>query len=215
MATEPFPEPMNVTGVAVQPNGRIVIAGLSIGDWDFAIARYTAAGLADQTFSDDGIETTDFGGTDFADAVAFSEGGLVVAGNARVGAGSDFALARYDLSGDLDPGFGVGGTQTTDFRNGGFDAEPDLAVQRDGKLVLAGSTDSQGKSQDFALARYRPDGTLDPSFAGDGRRVTAFKGPGGKPRDDFATAVGIDRRGRIVAAGLSQGNFAIARYIGS
>jgi uncharacterized delta-60 repeat protein len=219
-ATEPFSEPMNVSAVTIQPNGRIVIGGGSFDQasdaWDFAIARYTPGGLADSTFSGDGIETTDLnGGDDFAGAVAFSNGQLVLAGDTRVGAGSDFALARYDLAGDLDPEFGEGGIQTTDFRNGGDDAEPGLAVQRDGKLVLAGSTDSQGKSQDFALARYRTDGTLDPSFAGDGRRVTAFKGPGGDRRGDFATAVAIDRRGRIVAAGFSQSAFAIARYIGS
>src|SRR5207249_1639233 len=74
--------------------------------------------------------------------------------------------------GDLDPSFGTGGRVLTDF--GGGDGARALALQADGKIVAAGFTSSDfGTRRRFALARYNPDGSLDPSFRG-GRVVTSF-----------------------------------------
>ena len=90
----------------------------------------------------------------------------------------DFALARYLPDGRLDPTFGVGGKVSIDF--GGCEEAYALVLQPDGKLVAAGI--STGISvDDFALARYLPDGRLDPTF-----------GVGGIVTTDF----GSDRRSR-------------------
>ena len=101
--------------------------------------------------------------------------------------------------GDLDPTFSGDGRQTTDFGGGG--GAQGVAIQDDGKIVVVGG--SQGH---FALARFRTDGSLDASFAGDGTLITDF-GPGGSVAFDVA----FQANGRIVAVGGAGGS-ALARY---
>ena len=74
--------------------------------------------------------------------------------------------------GVLDPGFGTGGKVTTPFGSG-YDTAYAIAVQRDGKLVAAGSS-GNGSNYDFALARYHRNGTLDTSFGSGGKVTTAI-----------------------------------------
>ena len=79
-------------------------------------------------------------------------------------------------AGDLDRSFSGDGRQTTDFAGGGDEGEA-VAVQADGKIVVAGSShQGDNRGSDFALARYNADGTLDRSFSGDGRQTTDFAG---------------------------------------
>ena len=103
------------------------------------------------------------------------------------------------VPGDLDASFSGDGKQTTDF--GGSDAATAVAVQADGKIVVAGSSGGN-----FALARYGADGTPDPSFSGDGLVTTDLGGT------DAGQGVAIQADGKIVVAGSSGGNFALARY---
>ncbi len=139
------------SAVAIQTDGRIVAAGRS-GSGDFALARYNVDGSLDPTFGSSGMVMTDFGGSDAASAVAIQPDGRIVTAG-RSGSG-DFALARYNADGSLDPSFGSGGKVTTDF--GGFDLALGVALQSDGKIVAAGQG---GSSFDFALARYNADGS--------------------------------------------------------
>jgi uncharacterized delta-60 repeat protein len=194
------------TGVAVQGTGKIVTVGVSGTDRDFALARYNQDGSLDPIFSGDGKQTTDFGGTfDGAFGVALQGDGKIIAGglgrNLGAASGGDFALARYDFSGTLDPTFSGDGKQTTEFA--GPDGAGAMAVQDDGKLVVVGSAGS-----DFALARYNPDGSLDTTFSGDGRQTTEL---GAR---DGASGVAIQDDGKIVAVGRGGfgGDFALARY---
>ena len=153
-------------GVALQ-GGKIVAVG--IGDaGDFALARYNPNGSLDPSFSGDGKQTTDFGGSDEASGVALQGDGKIVAVG-RDGPG-DFALARYNPNGSLDTSFSGDGKQTTDF--GDFDGANGVALQGNGKIVVVGV----GGTGNFALARYNPNGSLDPSFSGDGRQTTDFGG---------------------------------------
>ena len=108
-----------------------------------------AAGDLDGSFGGDGKVTTDFGAFDGANGVAIQPDGKIVA--AGTGApGVDFALARYNRDGSLDPDFGVDGKVTTNFEGLG-EAAFGVAIQPGGKIVAAGG-DTAG--QDFALARY-------------------------------------------------------------
>ena len=111
--------------------------------------------------------------------------------------------------GDLDPTFGSGGKVTTDF--GGNDQASALALQPDGKIVVAGSTTASGNFN-IALARYTPDGSLDASFGGRGKVTTDFGSA------DAAFALALQPDGKLVVAGVSgplfNGNFALARYKG-
>jgi len=115
-------------------------------------------------------------------------------------------------SGDLDTSFGGDGTVVTDFGSGSYDQATALALQPDGKIVAAGSSTASG-SQDFALARYLPTGTLDISFGGDGKVLTDF----GSGSEAFAVAMTLQPDGKIVVAGRCTAGgtsaFALARYL--
>ncbi|MEZ4869535.1 MAG: delta-60 repeat domain-containing protein [Caldilineaceae bacterium] len=113
--------------------------------------------------------------------------------------------------GDLDPGFGSGGKVTTAI-GAGLDEGHVMTIDANGKLVVVGSSHN-GTDNDFAVARYNSDGTLDSSF-GSGDIVTTAVGPG----IDSAYAIAIDGSGKIVVAGFSSNgannDFALVRYGG-
>jgi len=124
------------------------------------------------------------------------------------------AQPAYAADGDLDPTFGSGGRVTTDF-NGRDDVANALAIQSDGKIVVAGSSNTISTAEHFALARYTITGTLDASFGSGGKVTTHFLPNFGL---DEAKALAIQSDGKIVAAGLrfnaaaSSYDFALARY---
>lgn len=182
--------------VAIDSSGRIVVAGSSTNgsQTDFAIARLLANGTPDPSFDTDGLVTTDFaGGADVANGVAITSGdGVVAAGSAFTGVGSDFALARYSSTGVLDPAFDADGRVTTDFV-GGDDVAAAIEVDAQGKYVVGGSAYNGTNKDEFALARYDAAGALDPSFDADGRVVTTG--------NDMGRDLAIDGSDRIVLAG--------------
>jgi uncharacterized delta-60 repeat protein len=198
--------------VAIQGDGKIVAAGGAVlfGGTDFALARYNTDGSLDTGFDGDGKVTTDFAGiTTEARAVAIQGDGKIVAAGTAFISGGDFALARYNTDGSLDITFDGDGKVTTDFA-GSTDQAFGVAIQGDGKIVAAGCVSCSG-SDDFALARYNTDGSLDITFDGDGRVTTDFAGS-----TDQARAVAIQVNGKIVAAGIAlvsgTFDFALARY---
>jgi uncharacterized delta-60 repeat protein len=207
------------TGVAVQEDGHIVAAGFANSNCScskFALARYNADGSLDATFGGDGKVTTFFRFGGEANAVAIQADGKIVAAG-RAGDPSDgrFALARYNLDGTLDTAFSGNGKLTTNMGQGETSATS-VAIQANGKVVVAGFTDGPHEFGDtfgpgkFALARYRVDGTLDTRFSGDGKVKTRFG-----TRSASAEDVAIQADGKIVAAGTSAGaggRFALARY---
>jgi uncharacterized delta-60 repeat protein len=191
--------------VAIQADGKIVVAGRAGGDQPkFALARYNADGILDSTFGGaDGKVRTDLTpGDDIALAVLLQGTKIVAVGTAN---GDRFALARYNANGTLDPSFSGNGKVRTNFTPG-FDVALGAVLQPDQKIVAVGT----GDFRRFALARYNPNGTLDPTFSGDGKVLTNFT-----PGDDFALAVTLQGDGAIVAAGRAAergGRFALARY---
>ena len=202
--------------VALQPDGKILLAGLSSNGTnnDFALARYTATGALDTGFGGgDGLVTTPIGtGEDEAFGVLLQPDGKIVAvGRSSNGTNNDFALARYEADGILDTGFGGGdGLVTTPVGTGTDDAYA-VALQPDGKIIAAGMS-SNGTNNDFALARYDAGGTLDTGFGGGDGLLTTPVGSG----TDEANAVALQPDGKIIAAGVSSNgsdnDFALARY---
>ena len=131
----------------------------------------------------------------------------MVAGQTDVGIDTHFALARYNTNGALDSTFGAGGIVTTDISD--YNSARALAIQSDGKIVVAGYT-SIGGYNDFTVVRYNTDGSLDSTFgiANSGIALADFGGG-----NDYAYALGIQSDGKIVAAGRSFGNdFAVVRF---
>jgi uncharacterized delta-60 repeat protein len=170
-------------------------------------AAYAQGGSLDPTFGGDGKVTTNFTSRfDTAYGVLVQPGdGKIVAAGRVAGSGGRFGLARYNPDGSLDATFGGDGKVTTNFTTGFEDAAFDVVLQADGKIVAAGVA-----RDDFALARYNADGSLDTSFGGDGKVTTDFAG-----FLDAAFGVAIQPAdGKIVAAGmaLSVGRLALARY---
>jgi uncharacterized delta-60 repeat protein len=129
---------------AIQPDGRILAAGVSEakGTYDFALARYTSTKALDPTFGDGGVVLTDFDKSyDWAYAMALQpDGKILLAGVSDASGSKDFALARYNPDGSLDAGFGRGGLATEHTRSLTADIIRGLAVQPDGRIVVAGVT---------------------------------------------------------------------------
>jgi uncharacterized delta-60 repeat protein len=207
----PFIDPSFQTpGVAIQPDGKIVIAGGQNGD--FGVARYTATGTPDSGFDLDGMLTSDFaGGSDYAVAVAVQpDGKIVVAGNTQPSAGvSAFALARFLENGNPDGNFGSGGgQQTATFPLATSQTAFDMALQGNGRIVMAGRATIGSTDDRFALARFDSAGALDDTFDTDGRVATDLAGEG------YARAVAITPGdSKIVAAGGAGTDFALVSYL--
>ncbi len=201
------------SAAAVQADGKIVVAGYADNgmNTDFAVARYNADGTLDATFGTGGKVVTAIGASnDFASSVAIQSGKIVVAGYAAGGTNIDFAVARYNADGTLDTTFGTGGKVTTAVGNLD-DFASSVAIQADGKIVVAGATEITLFSNDFAVLRYNVNGSLDTTF-GTGGKVVAPIGNS----DDFASSVAIQTDGKIVVAGASSDgatdDFAVARF---
>ena len=194
--------------VAIQSNGKIVVAGYSENGShrEIAVLRYNTDGSLDSSFDSDGKITTTIGSDDLAKSVAVqSDGKIVVAGSSETEENSDFALMRYNSDGSPDSSFVPAVTPigtSSDFANS-------VAIQSDGKIVVAGSSNN-GSDNEFAVARYNTDGSLDSSFDSDGKVTTAI-GSG-----DFAFSAAIQSDGKIVVVGSSNNgsndDFAILRY---
>ena len=199
--------------VAIQSDGKIVAAGfahLVNGDFDFALARYNSNGTLDTTFGTGGKKTTAFGAPSVAQGNAIAiqkDGKIVVSGLTIVNNIANFAVARYNTNGTLDTTFGSGGKAVTDF--GAHDRSFSVALQADGKIVAGGM-----RGNDFALARYNANGTLDGTFGSGGKVITDFGGP-----NEIALGVAIRLDGKIVAVGSTFASartaFAVARYNGN
>ncbi|HEY6836096.1 MAG TPA: PASTA domain-containing protein [Gaiellaceae bacterium] len=169
-----------------------------------ALAALAAGGPGslDRSFGSGGKVLTKIGEGSAGQTVALQrDGKIVVAGAAHTGSNWDFALARYTSRGRLDQSFGRGGTVTTDFGSD-YDYAFAMKIQPDGKIVVAGWTNGSGGGH-VALARYRPNGSLDPTFGSDGKVV----GPLGS---GFALAV--QRDGKVVVGGAADRSFAVFRF---
>jgi uncharacterized delta-60 repeat protein len=150
---------------------------------------------------------------DIAYALAVGRDGKpVVAGVSGREGRSEMALARYTTRGRLDRSFGVGGKALTSFGPRNKVEARAVALQVDGKVVLAGGV----RFGDFALARYTAHGRLDPSFGQNGKVLTHF---GSRRNFSDATALAIQPDGKLVAVGSwfrnpinGPGRFALARY---
>jgi uncharacterized delta-60 repeat protein len=203
------------SSVAIQPNGKIVIAGAVVGAiidgqsiFDFVVVRFNSNGTPDNTFSGDGKMITDFGEDDVANDVVIQKNGkILVAGTSLVNPfESYFALARYNTNGTLDNSFSGDGKQVKNFRAGIINEANSVALQEDGKIVVAGSV-SDGVQRSFLVARYNTIGNLDNSFNFSGFLAISFSGI------DEAKSVVIQPDGKsVVGGGTSNGQeFALAR----
>ena len=182
-----------------QSDGKLVVGGTS-SDRKFSfLFRYNINGSLDTSFSTREKQRIDF----YITAIAIQgDKKIVVAGSKGNFPNSKFALARFNIDGTPDNSF-LGGKIVTDFSNDN-DFARTVAIQSDGKIVVAGSTGNLNVNQDFAIARYNTDGSLDKTFSGDGKQTSRFDS---SSYINFIEAIAIQSDGKIVAAGS-----VIARY---
>jgi uncharacterized delta-60 repeat protein len=212
------------SSVAIQPDGKIVVAGGAFPTFtflgNFELVRYNPNGSLDTSFGNGGIVTTTFPEGSYAFDVALQpDGKIIAAGTVFVdfiigeSSNTDFALARYNPDGTPDATFGSGGQVSTDFVGMEDDAFSVL-IQPDGKIVAVGSANDPATFYDFAAVRYLANGTIDTTFGVAGKVRTDF----GHADFDQARSAVLQPDGKIVAAGTAIFNnglsepFALARY---
>lgn len=229
-----FLHPNSVVDVALVPAGQVIVVGTVIngaGNEDFAAIRLTADGELDTSYGVNGGRRVGFDrlGSDLDDEVSGmvtqADGKAILAGTASgdpATDGSDMALVRLTAAGQLDSSFGSSGRVLVPFNLGPVGQRGDygagLALQSDGKILLAGSAETGTADRVMAVVRLNANGQRDNSFDGDGRASVDF-GP------DYAFAAATQVRqlanGRILLAGLvlyvgGQGvtaDFALARLL--
>lgn len=158
-------------GIALQPDGKLVMAGVAVvgGVNRFAVVRLTLLGDLDTTFNLTGIQTLLIGDDSTAYGVAVqTDGKIVVAGSTSISSVGSAAAARFNADGSLDTDFNGTGTQSAIV--GDFSFGYSGALQPDGRILVVGFSQSDGV-QKIALARFDVHGVLDPSFNGSGTRV--------------------------------------------
>ncbi|MBV9211216.1 MAG: VCBS repeat-containing protein, partial [Acidobacteria bacterium] len=211
---------------ALLPNGKILVGGLSrnVGTLDdVAVVRFNSDGSLDTSFGTSGRTTVEFFSSyDIAtDLAVQADGKIVVVGSTW--SNESFyrmTVARFNADGSLDTSFGTGGKQMIVFLTG-YNAQANaVAIQPDGKIVIAGYASvpnpfstSGGTYDDVAVARLNTDGSLDASFNGDGKFHTRLQ-PG--DTQDRAYALLLLADGKILVGGVAgtaggTGDFAIAR----
>jgi uncharacterized delta-60 repeat protein len=209
----------NAWDVALQPDGKIVVAGASGGaNADFLIARFAADGSLDTSFNRSGLATVafDLGGDnrDVAESIVIdSDGRLLVAGRvARGGFAADVALARLNADGSLDDTFGLHGRDVIDAFDGGANptAYDNVVMHRgsDGKLILSASAAATASTTSVAM-RLNADGSVDFGYGQSGLASLLSMYP-------IHSTLQPD--GKLVIAGGRNGantDFAIARLLQS
>ena len=186
--------------VAAQRDGKIVVAGYAkVGGVDqFALVRYNSDGSLDTSLNSSGKITTAVGkGTCKGEGLALQEDGkIVVVGHSfNAGGQSCFTVLRYGTDGSLDTSFGDSGKITTAVaKESNADS---VAMQSDGKIVVAGNSFIDGGNNDFAVGRYNANGKLDSSFNQTGKATADFGA------HDLPRSVAVLGDGRIVVAGYT------------
>ena len=180
----------SVHGAALQPDGKIVLAGDS--RLQPAVVRLKANGALDTTFDGDGKKLFSWGAIGRVTAVVVAPNGKILLGGFSGPEGGNIQVARMKANGAFDTTFGTGGIATVDF--GGTEFGEAMARQADGRILVAGRSSAGGP----VVARLRATGVLDPDFGGDGR-VTL---PGG----GSLSAVLVQPDRNIVVAGNASGS---------
>jgi uncharacterized delta-60 repeat protein len=198
--------------VAIDAFGRSVVAGYTLGpNTNIALARYLTNGHPDPAFgAGDGQATADLGGTDYAFDVAIQpDGKIVIAGERDTPNASEFAVARFGTGGLLDRSFSADGMAFVNFGTR-FQGANALAIGPGGKILVGGFS-SNGSTGLWAMARFLPGGTLDPSFGVNGKVSTAMSSS-----DQQIEDLVISAKGEITAAGYAVVSlvprFAVAHY---
>jgi uncharacterized delta-60 repeat protein len=195
-----------------QTDGKLLAVGYSVqqAQKEVSLMRFNANGSVDSSFGLNGFTEMNVGPIhSTAKAVCLqADGKILVTGYYDNNFFNDAFIARFDTTGDPDSTFGntglityVIGTQYDEFH--------DIAVQADGKIIVAGRT-WQNNSYDFVVMRVMPDGSADSTFGVNGLVTTDFNG-----NYDCITSLMLLANGQILVSGhteIGASYFAAAKY---
>lgn len=199
-------------GVAIQADGKIVVAGYAsvTNGYDFAVLRYNTDGTIDTTFGNSGVVTLNVSNYDLAYAVKISADNKIyvagVVGATSYYGGGNLGVVRLNTDGTIDTTFGTNGAASVGFP--GTDYFTSMTLQNDGKILLCGYTvlDVTGNYSDYSIARFNTDGTLDFDFSNDGKTTVDFNS------DDRPRAINVDNDGNIYLGGSGSSSICIAKF---
>ncbi|MBA1243568.1 M10 family metallopeptidase C-terminal domain-containing protein [Pseudomonas japonica] len=191
------------TGTTVLSDGKILISGRDGGT--YTVARLNADGSPDTTFHGTGVleftgPTSTTGSFDFPMNVQ-ADGKILVPGMDN----DKFGLYRYNPDGSLDTTFGSNGHVSYSVGSG-IDWAYTVTVQPDGKLLLAGSSDTGDFNRDFSVVRLNANGSLDTTFSSDGKAAFAVG-----LEDDSVRSVAVQSDGKILLGGGTDGDYGVVR----
>lgn len=190
------------SAVIIQSDNKIITAGTCVVGvrWHFCAARFSSNGTLDESFGQNGGVVFPVGVDHafVAGLVLLPNGQIVLGGSCWNGTFHDYCLVRLTQSGAVDASFGTGGTVITPIKIDYSARAGELALQQDGKLVLAGRCESNFSSPayQFCFARYNADGSLDTSFNLVGTLATGIGS-----NADWGSTVALQADGKILAAG--------------
>jgi uncharacterized delta-60 repeat protein len=210
VVTDIGPDDDQAYRIALQSDGKIVAAGRrgihfypsEQRKGNVALARYHPDGTLDATFGNGGTVVTDFGQGLESYAIALMiqpDGKLVIAGESSYA----FLVARYEANGTLDLAFGNNGFALGNFSNN-WDIGHDAALQTDGKIIVVGHAEVNSPYDNFALARFNSDKTLDQGFGNGGKVLMSNYGE--------LNACVLQSDGKLIALGTSNSMFQLLRF---
>ncbi len=201
--------------IAVQPDGKIVVAGNANGPKDafgytnyFAVTRFNTNGTIDNTFGRNGSSLFYFNTVTHSgdcNSLALQKDGKIVLGGGDFNDSlsiSVFAVARLNSDGSIDTAFGNDGRETEIITGDNYFNyySKCIALQSDGKILQGGNADGL---MGFALVRYNPDGSIDSSFGDSGWALAPSAGGNGNSSDNQLYGLALAPDGKIIAAGYS------------
>jgi uncharacterized delta-60 repeat protein len=198
----PFGPESGAGGVAVQPDGKILVSGSSEASAGFSVARLLPNGSPDPSWGGgDGVVTTPLG--EFAaalDVVLQPDGKVVAVGQALGAKNEDFAIVRYLSNGELDPSFGEGGIVILPVGELGDTARA-VAIGPGGRIAVTGTSDRPSFGLGAGVAVLESDGTPEAAFAGDGTTVVETE----SGFDDRGEGIAVQPDGEVLVADSTGG----------
>lgn len=202
----------------LQADGKLLVGGYSvfidIFTFEFSVLRFNSDGSVDASFGTDGLaHINNLGHHNELFSIAMQADGNIVAAGQTYDPSYDqveFAILRFNNDGTPDSSFNSTGTVYSNFNSDSKDCAYAIAIQADYKIVIGGNSMSNS-DEDFALARYNPDGSPDPTFGQNGTVVTDL----GSYWDN-GYALNIQPDGKIILAGIADSptdvDYVLVRY---
>lgn len=211
---------MNIArDLVIQPDGKIVVVGEN-GSTIGAIVRFNTNGSVDAAAL---APTTSFPDSSYRGVALLDDGSIIVTGEATPGASGDILLGKYLAEPPVatpatlvaDPTFGTAGFTTQD-PSGSQDRGNAVAIQSDGRIVVAGGIDIVGVGGSNVVARFLASGALDTGTFNPSGTNPGFSVFGGTSSGNEATGIAIQANGKIVVsgndAGIGGGDFILSRF---